>query len=230
MVNELVFLLQAAIALGCVLAAVRLGQVWATALIGVMLVLMNVFVLKQITLFGMNVTVGNVLYASVFLATDLLAEHWGKRAAYRAVRIGFALSLFFLAMCLAVLAYRPNALDAELGGHNALSVLLTPQWRIVGASMVSYLIVQHLDVWLFEWWRRKTAGKHLWLRNNGSTLISQLLDSAIFTMLAFAGMPFPIVQMILFTYFVKLIVALLDTPFIYLSKTPWLRPPDAARA
>ena len=227
MVNELVFFAQAAVALAAVLVAARLGRVWLTAFIAVMLVLMNFFVLKQVTLFGMDVTCGNVLYASVFLATDLLAEHWGRRDAYRAVRVGFAVSLFFLVMGLLILAYRPNAFDAELGGHAALATLLTPQWRIVGASMVSYLIVQHLDIFLYEWWRKKTHGRHLWLRNNGSTLVSQLVDTIIFTTLAFVGMGLPIVQMIAFTYVIKLIVALIDTPFIYLSKTSLLRPRDA---
>ena len=228
MVNEAIFFLQAAVALGCVLVATRLGRVWVTSLIAVMLVLMNFFVLKQIRLFDMDVTCGNVLYASVFLATDLLAEHWGRRDAYRAVRIGFAVSFFFLAMGMLILAYRPNGFDAELGAHAALATLISPQWRIVGASMVSYLIVQHLDIYLYEWWREKTHGKHLWLRNNGSTWISQFVDTVVFTTLAFSGLAdFPIGQMIMFTYFAKLIVAVIDTPFIYLSKTRFLRPAGA---
>jgi uncharacterized integral membrane protein (TIGR00697 family) len=214
--------------LGAVLIAARLGRVWLIALLGAMLVLMNIFVLKQMDLFGMALTGGNVLYAAVFLSTDLLAEHWGKRAAYRAVRVGFAISLFFLVMSNLILLYTPNAFDAELGGHAAMTTLFSPQWRIVAASMISYLVVQHLDVWLFEWWRRRTGGRMLWLRNNGSTWVSQAVDTVLFTSLAFVGAGFPIWNMIAFTYIVKIIVAAIDTPFIYLSKTPLFRPRDTA--
>ena len=224
--NEAIFFLQTFVALGAVLLAARMGQIWLIGLLTAMLVLMNVFVLKQMNLFGMPLTGGNVLYAAVFLTTDLLAEHWGKRPAYRAVRIGFCVSLFFLAMSSLIVLYEPNAADAETGGGAALAVLMTPQWRIVSASMFSYLIVQHLDVFLFEWWRRRTRGKALWLRNNGSTWVSQGVDTVLFTVLAFAGMGFPIWNMIVFAYVLKILIAALDTPFIYLSKTQLLRPRD----
>ena len=83
--------------------------------------------------------------------------------------------------------------------------------------MVAYLISQHLDVWIFNKIKQKTGGKMLWLRNNGSTLISQLVDSAIFTIIAFAGV-YPLWELMLFTYIIKVIVAVLDTPFMYLAK------------
>jgi len=231
--NEAIFFLQVFIVLGCVILAARLGQIWLVALMSAMLVLMNIFVLKQMNLFGMALTGGNVLYAAVFLTTDVLTEHWGERAAYRAVRIGFCVSVFFVATSSLILWYAPNAYDAEaaFGGHEALARILKPQWRIVGASMASYLVVQHLDVWLYEWWRARTRGRFLWLRNNGSTWVSQGVDSVLFTVLAFAGsgiLPMEtMVNMIVFTYILKIIVATLDTPFIYLSKTPLLRPRDA---
>jgi len=228
MSNESVFFLQVFVSLAAVLVAARLGYVWVIGLLSAMLVLMNLFVLEQMDLFGLSVTGGNVLYAAVFLSTDVLAEHWGKRAAFRAVRIGFGVSLFFIAMSILFLLYQPNAYDTEMGAAEALKTLLTPQKQIVAASMFTYLVVQHLDVALFEWLRRLTKGKHLWLRNNGSTLISQATDTVLFTVLAFWGMGFPILNMILFTYAIKVGVAALDTPFIYLSKTAWLRPRDGS--
>lgn len=225
MPNEAVFFLHALLTLAFVLGAARLGRVWLVALVAAMLVAMNLAVLQQITLFGMDVTGGNVLYAAIFLATDLLAEHWGRREAYRTVRIGFGVSLFFLLTSQAVLFYTPNGLDFA---RPALETLFSPQWRIIGASMLSYLVVQHLDVWLYERIRRATGGRLLWLRNNGSTWVSQALDSVLFTLGAFAGMEgfaaATLMQMIVFTYLVKVAVALLDTPFLYLSKTRALRP------
>lgn len=223
-VNEVYFFLQTLVTLSAVLAAARLGRVWLTALLCVMLVLMNVFVLKQMVLFGMTVTGGNVLYAAVFLSTDLLAEHWGRRSAYRAVRIGFCASVFFVVMGSMILLYEPASGD---WANPALQTLFTPMWRVVFASMFTYLLVQHLDVWLFGWIRKRTGGRYLWLRNNGSTCVSQAVDTVLFTVLAFAGQPgFALGQIILFTYVVKVVVAFLDTPFIYLSKTPFFRPRD----
>lgn len=219
--NEAIFFAQALVALSAVLVAARLGAAWLTGLICAMIVLMNLFVLKQMRLFGMDVTGGNVLYAAVFLSTDLLAEHWGRRRAYRAVWAGFFVSVFFVAMSCCMLLTKPNAYD---WASEPLAALLEPQWRIVGASMLTYLVVQHLDVWQYDFYKRKTKGRMLWLRNNASTWVSQLVDSTLFTILAFAATGYPILQMIVFTYVIKILVAALDTPFIYLSKTPLLRP------
>jgi uncharacterized integral membrane protein (TIGR00697 family) len=83
--------------------------------------------------------------------------------------------------------------------------------------MVAYLVAQNLDVLLYDWLKKITNSKHLWLRNNGSTFVSQLVDSIIFTTIAFAGI-YPLTQLIIFTYLIKIIVAVLDTPFIYLTK------------
>lgn len=215
--------------LSVVLLAARMGRVWIVALMSVMIVLMNICVLKQMTLFGLTVTGGNVLYASVFLCTDLLAEHWGKREARQAVMVGFFSALVFLFTSNMILLYQPNDFDFANG---ALETLFAPQWRIIGASLTTYLVVQHLDIWLYEFWRRKTAGKMLWLRNNASTWFSQAIDTVMFTSLAFIGMEGfsgeTIMSMIVFTYIIKIIIAALDTPFIYLSKTPLLKPRDAA--
>jgi hypothetical protein len=92
--------------------------------------------------------------------------------------------------------------------------------RIAIASLIAYLISQYHDIWAFHFWKEKTGGRHLWLRNNLSTLISQLLDSLIFTLMAFAGtLPFTeLIQIIITTYLLKLVVALIDTPFIYLGR------------
>lgn len=80
--------------------------------------------------------------------------------------------------------------------------------------MVAYLISQHHDVWAFNFWKKKTKGKHLWWRNNASTLVSQFLDSVIFVFIAFYGI-FDVVPLIIGNYVVKIIIALVDTPFMY---------------
>jgi uncharacterized integral membrane protein (TIGR00697 family) len=235
MCNELLFGIEVLVTLSLVLLANRLGQIWLVALMAVMLVLMNIFVLKQMDLFGMQLTGGNVLYAATFLASDLLAEHWGKREAYRAVRVGFGASVCLVILGLLVIQFQPNSLDSSGGGippDEALKALLTPSWRIVGASMFTYLVVQHLDVWIFTSVRRLTGERLLWLRTSASTIVSQTTDSFLFHPLAFAGLAgftsTTILNMILFNCLLKLMVALIENPYIYLSKLRWLRPRDTA--
>ena len=92
--------------------------------------------------------------------------------------------------------------------------------RIVLASLAAYLVSQMHDVWAFHFWRERTKGRHLWLRNNASTFVSQLLDSIIFCSIAFAGVfPWNIWwEVLLTTIILKIFVALMDTPFIYLAR------------
>ena len=92
--------------------------------------------------------------------------------------------------------------------------------RVVLASMAAYLVSQWHDVWAFNFWKKKTGGRFLWLRNNLSTLVSQLLDSVIFCVIAFVGVfeSGVWVQILVTTYVFKVIVAVLDTPFIYLAR------------
>lgn len=213
MTNELLFILQTLISLSFVLLAFRFGKVWLMGFIAASAVAMNIFVLKGMVLFGLAVTGGNVLYASTFLATDLLSEHYGKKQALKAVWIGFGASVFFLIMSQIMLQYTPAEYDFAQGSFETLFTL-TP--RIVAGSMIAYLVAQNLDVFLFNKIKSMTGGKMLWLRNNGSTWVSQLVDSVVFTVIAFAGV-YPLFELIVFTYIIKIIVAALDTPFIYLS-------------
>ncbi|MFH1597829.1 MAG: queuosine precursor transporter [Patescibacteria group bacterium] len=215
MSNQILFIIMSLISLGFVLLAFRLGKVYLIGMIVACAVLMNIFVTKGMYLFGLAATGGNVLYASIFLGTDLLSEHYGKRAAYQAVLTGFLASLFFLVTSQLILKFSPADFDIA---HSALKTIFTLTPRIVTGSMAAYLISQNLDVWLFLKIKKKTGDRHLWLRNNGSTFGSQLIDSIIFTVIAFAGVYPDLLQLILFTYIIKVAVAVLDTPFIYLSK------------
>ncbi|MBU1019170.1 MAG: queuosine precursor transporter [Patescibacteria group bacterium] len=217
MSNEVLFILQSLVLLSFALFAFRMGRAWLIGFLAVNVVLMNIFVLKQMTLFGLAATGGNVLYASVFLCTDLLCEHYGKKEALKAVRIGFFVSVVFVVMSQFILNFAPNDWDFAQG---AFETIFTLSPRIVAASMATYLVAQHLDVYIFDKIKRATRGRMLWLRNNASTMVSQFVDSAMFTMLAFYGVPGfeAIFQIIIFTWIIKIIVAVLDTPFMYLSK------------
>jgi len=233
--NELLFIGFGLFLLTLNLIAFRMGRLYVFALVAVYTVLMNIFVTKQFDLFGLAVTGGNALYAAVFLLTDLLSEHYGKKQALKAVGVGFAASVVFVVATQVLLAFTPNEADYT---QDAMMTLFSVTPRILVGSMLAYLIAQSLDVWLYTRIRAWTGEKWLWLRNNGSTLISQLVDTFIFTavgLTAFAWLPFEgVISPELFwpvfmaTYIVKVLMTLLDTPFLYLSyklKRPEMKTP-----
>ena len=124
------------------------GRYGIIAFISATVVLMNIFVLKGIRLFGLDATGGNVLYASIFLGTDILAEYYGRREARRAVFMGFFISVLFLVASRFILLFTPADWDQQ---HEAMSQLFTPVWRVVAASMTAYLLSQNLDVVTYTW-------------------------------------------------------------------------------
>jgi len=226
--NEVLFLVQTLLGLLLVLSAFRMGKIWLYAMIAVAYVLANIFVTKTITLFGMEATGGNVLYGAIFLSTDLLSEYYGKQAARKGVFIGLGAVLIYLVMSMLMTAYETSPND--LGPGAAMEVIFSFAPSIILASLCAYLISQLHDVWAFEFWKGKTGEGKLWIRNNFSTWVSQALDSITFSFLAFwilprflmdpdMILPFSVVvQIVITTYFLKIMVAFLDTPFLYLSR------------
>lgn len=222
--NELIFISFTVFLLALSLVAFRMGKTYIFVLIAIYSLLMNIFVLKQFNLFGLVVTGGNALYGAMFLLTDILSEHYGKKEAFRAVWIGFLTSAIFVVSTQVLLAFSANEFDFAQGHLRALFSLAP---RILFGSMIAYLISQSFDVWAFNKIKKITNDKYLWLRNNGSTLISQFIDTMIFTavgLTAFSFLPFEgIISVDLFwsvalaTYIIKVIVAAIDTPFLYIS-------------
>ncbi|MBQ6974509.1 MAG: queuosine precursor transporter [Oscillospiraceae bacterium] len=220
MSNELLFILTVVIYLGCVLLFYRLfgkNGLFAFAIFGTLLG--NIAVCKNIDLFGVATTAGSVLYASTFLVTDILSEKYGKRDASRAVAYSFAVMVLWMVGTQLILWFTPNGND-YIDGSLRVVFGLVP--RITIASLVGFICSQNIDVFLYHYiWRKTGEGRgKLWLRNNGSTLLSQLVDTVLFTTLAFWGV-YPrsvFISILLTTYLFKAVVALLDTPFIYLAR------------
>jgi uncharacterized integral membrane protein (TIGR00697 family) len=181
-------------------------------------ILANIQVVKTVELFGFTATLGNIVYAGSFLVTDILSENYGREDAARAVRIGFFSLLAMLALMNLALWFRPAADDFA---DPSLQTIFGFMPRIVCASLAAYLVSQFHDVYAFHFWKRLFPGtRYLWLRNNASTMVSQLLDTAIFTVIAFAGVFEAGVfrQIFWTTYVLKWVVAVLDTPFLYLAR------------
>lgn len=186
--------------------------------IPVSVIIANIQVTKTVELFGFEATLGNIVYATSFLATDILNENYGKKAAAKAVGIGFfALIVMTVLMNLAIF-FEPSPSDFV---QESMSVIFGLMPRIAAASLAAYGISQLHDIWAYTFWKQKRPeNSYIWLRNNASTMISQLIDSVIFTLIAFYGV-FPgdvLIQIVLTTYILKWAVAVADTPFIYLAK------------
>jgi len=192
-----------------------LGKTGLYVWIPIAIIITNIQVLKLVDLFTIAATLGNVVYATSFLVTDILSELYGKKSAQKGVLIGF-MSLFTSTLLLQfALWFTPGAEDWAQPHMQALFGLLP---RISLASLTAFGISQFHDVWAYHFWKNKKPGtRFIWLRNNASTMISQLLDSLIFTAIAFLGeFPFPVlVEIFLSTYLLKWIVSAADTPFIY---------------
>lgn len=197
-----------------------------TAVFITCLLVSNIIAGKLIGLGALVLPAAVFVFPLTFLITDTVSEVWGKKRARETVWLGFAMSLVMIGF-LQLGRLLPPAPFWE--HQEAYEVILGTVPRIVAASMAAYLVSQLHDVWAFHFWRRATAGKHLWLRNNLSTMSSQLLDSAIFITLAFVGVveSTVLVGMIFSQYLVKLILAAADTPFCYLA-VKWARKESAA--
>ena len=182
--------------------------------------LANIEVLLLVKAFGVEMTLGNVMFASTFLITDIMSENLSRKDANRAVVISTFCSLVFIAISQMWLLYTPGENDWASG---AFHTIFSSTPRIVCASLLVYLISQLTDVWLYhKWWEwcRKRFGdekKGLWIRNNGSTMVSQLLNTLLYTFFAFYGTYDIKTLMSIFisSYIIYFITSLLDTPFVY---------------
>jgi len=176
------------------------------------LVLAAVLASKLIAVGGLVVPAGVLAYSLTFLITDVISEIWGKERAQTVVVGGFiTLVLVFVLTGISII-WPP----ASFWPHQqAYETILGSSARIMVASLTAYLFSQYHDVWAFHFWRRVTTERFLWLRNNASTIVSQLLDSVVFIAIAFYGV-MPLVPLILGQWVVKVGVAVLDTPLVYL--------------
>jgi len=195
----------------------------------------NIQVLKAVkfSLYPEPVALGTILFSSSYLATDILSEKFGKKVANKGIWLSFIAYLAFTVIMILTLGFSPlTPLQAgekmawALSYHSHIAALFTPQLTFFSAGMIAYLVSQLCDIWLFDHIKIKSKDRFLWLRNNGSTMLSALIDNTIFSVLAwiiFASNPLPFKTVfftyILGTYWLRLIVAFLDTPFLYISRS-----------
>lgn len=184
-------------------------------------VLANFLASKTTEVGPFTFTLGLLAFPIMFVMTDVITEVYGKETSLKLVKSGFVAMVAALILT-QIAVHLPPA--ESFKGQEAFAMIFGAVPRITLASLVAYLFSQYHDVWAFSFWKKKTNGKHLWLRNNLSTIVSQLLDSIVFIGVAFIG-TFSIdvlISMVLGQWLVKVTVAVLETPIVY-SAVYWVK-------
>lgn len=222
--NELLLLGSVIIIYGAVLLAYKLfNKTGLFVMTTICTIIANIEVLILVDAFGLNQTLGNVMFASTYLITDILSENEGKKTASKAVCIGVFTSIIMLIFTQYMRLYIPASNDWANGAINTLFAT-TP--RLILGSIAGYIVSQLFDVWLYHSFWKLTENKSgdkrkfLWLRNNASTLISQLINTIIFTTISFAGWYdlSTLITIMISSYVIYIFTSLLDTPAVYIAR------------
>ena len=222
--NELLLILSIVVLYGAVLGAYKwFGKAGMYAFTVFATITANIEVMLLVDAFGMEMTLGNILFATTFLVTDILSETEGKDAAQKAVWLGIGTSALFVFVSQSWLLYHVNANDYLFP---AFQQIFSNTPRLILASLLVYAIAQSFDVWMYHFWWRFTRRKFgdgrrfLWLRNNVSTLLSQLINVVLFTTFAFWGTYSMKTMFSIFvaSYAVFIVTSLCDTPILYLAR------------
>lgn len=178
----------------------------------------NILGTKITTILGVSMSVGVFAYPLTFMITDAVSEVYGKQKAKQIVWAAVLAQIFVL-----ILIYISIKMPAsERYVLNAqYTTIFSGSLRMIIASLIAFIISQTHDIWAFEFWKKKTKGKYLWLRNNLSTYVSQAIDTLLFMFIAFYGISAKfdtafILQLSLSYWLIKIIFATLDTPLVYL--------------
>lgn len=223
MQNELLWLAMLLANFLLIIFAYKLFGKWGLIIwIPVSVIVANIQVIQTVNLFGLAATLGNIVYATSFLITDILSENYGKQEAKKAVWIGFFSLISMTLLMNLALYFKPLEGDEfSMVTHQATATIFNLMPRIAIASLTAYMLSQRHDVWAFHFWKRRFHKENqLWLRNNLSTMVSQLIDSFVFTLIAFYGVfeTAVLIEIFITTYFLKWIVAVADTPFVYWAR------------
>lgn len=223
--QELLWLTTLVVDLTCTVLLYRLfGKAGLQVAIALAILMANLQGPKLTVIFGLQTSLGVIFYSSIFFATDVLSENYGKAAANKAVRMGFAVSVIVLIMLSLALLFLPSttpeaaAFSASI--HSAFATIVNYTPRFIFGSLLAYYISQHFDVWAFHKIKSMTGDRWLWLRNNGSTMSSQIVDTVIYSLVAWWGIVDLRTALALGAakYLFKIVIAIIDTAFIYWAR------------
>ena len=216
--NVLYLAMEIVLTFSAVLLAFRFfGKSGLYAWIAFASVVANIMTAKTSDIGSLAVAQGTVLFASTFLATDILCERFDRKSATKGVFIGLSATLSFVVASQIALLYKPSVFDYA---HEPMAILFGLNLRICLSSVTMYLVANLLDVFLFERIKKATGGRALWLRNNVATIVCNCTENFAFIFLAFYGVYSApeCAEIAIATSIVEAIVAVCDTPFIYIAE------------
>lgn len=208
--NESLFVIQVAVVFGFTTWLARQGKEWLLGWMGLLAIVANLFVTKQIKLFGLDVTASDVYMIGLFLSFNILQEFWGAKEGKQAIKATLVFQLFFLVISQLHLLLAPNLFD---GSQQAFVTILGLYPRILFASLFTLWVVQKGDLWLFSKLKNLFPKLSFSLRNVISLSLSQALDTALFTLLALFGHAGNLVDIMVMSFVIKMTLILM-TPFL----------------
>lgn len=235
--QEVLWVLTLFLDLSCTVLLYRFfGKAGLQVAIATAIVLANLQGPKLTVIFGFQTSLGVIFYSSIFFATDVLSENYGRREAAKAVWMGFTVSVVVLLMMSIALLYQPStrpetaAFSADI--HAAFQTIVNFTPRFVLGSLLAYILSQRFDVWAFHKIKQMTGGRWLWLRNNLSTMGSQVIDTVIYSLVAWWGVVSLRDALMLgaVKYGFKVVIAAVDTAFIYWARSAFRQRHERAAA
>jgi len=223
--QDLLYFITLALDLGFTVLMYRFfGRYGLLACIVLSILLANLQGPKLTVIFGMETSLGVIFYSSIFFATDLMSEKFGKKAADNAVMMGFSVSAIILIMLSISLLFLPSTQNQQTFSsevHESFVRILDFTPRFIFGSLFAYLISQRFDVWCFHKIKAWTNGRHLWLRNNLSTMASQTVDTTLYALVVWWGVVDleQAISLGLAKMVFKIGIAAFDTPFIYWARS-----------
>ena len=207
------------------------GKTGIYVYVAIAIILANIQVLKVVDFpfFPEPMALGTVLFISIFLCTDILNEYFDKKSATKCIYLGISAYLFSTVLMFLTISMTPINPDTHPAWswsydmHESIKTIFLPQFPIIVGSICAFFISQKIDIFIFSYLKNKNT--NLWFRNNASTIVSQFIDNIIFSVLAFnilTSNPVPLFDLIisygLGIYFLRILLSLFDTIFIYLAK------------
>lgn len=205
--NETIFFLHLLLLVGFIYVSLKHIPYGLIALCGLQVILANLFVTKQITLFSFTVTPTDAYILGSFLSLNLLQEFYGREEAKKMMRLNLFLLLFFAAMAFVQVVYIPSPFDSMDGAFRAI---LTPSFRIFFSSLLCFIITQRLDFHLFGFLRKHFSLTRAMIL---SLALTQALDTIAFSLLGLWGIVHSLTDIMLVSYFIKMITLATLAPF-----------------
>ena len=216
--NEILLIIEIIIVFSMLVLAKKLfGKSGLFMWIAIASILANIQVTKTVDILGLSSTLGNVLFASNFLATDILVECYGIKESKKGVYIGLFSVIAFIVISQITLLFTPSSVDIA---HDSMKQLFSLTPRVCIASITMFFLSNIADVYLYNKLMQKFNGSKMWIRNNVSTIVCNCAENFLFVFGAFLFV-YPLSEVVMIaitTCMLEIFIALCDTPFLYIAK------------